>query len=824
MSLTNVKASKNYTYYSKKVWTSYQNLIDVYSDNIELGFTNSQNIYTQVIALENENYLTRKNSDILTGNDSLKVVETESFNQIYLGLKFSERIKIGNIKLNLTSQDKNGQSILKTIYSGEVYYKNGKLNLSKAKKLMTTYKNGEIILNLANVECDQLSIVFDNKIGNTYQLSYFQVMDYQKLEHSYWTSDYIENTDTKTIAINEGTGNYLPDGTSNTFYQGFATTFSPNVKAIMDYSPKYAKSYFVAYDLKVDGINPKTPVDVLSPLLDNRISGWEGSGNVFFSLTKDSKYLMTNDRAGHRYLAYKTHWNYDSNDSFASSNSCYYLTNSYKKPCYEHEGHVYGSGNVYDIMKFEYVNLFYKDEIIIDKVDYFLCDIDREKCNKIGQGKDEVKKIELHDSGRFKIKSVIYDAMGNHKDIFSRIFLIDNIPPVINYNYTLNKRNLAFKINVNDNLSKVEKIRYQVSSDKGQSYGEYSEYLYTDELELNFNQSGDYCINVEATDYAGNISTSKSQVKTLDLAELDIAYAYGHVYDLEKDSYLFFQLTTDSKYKEDYLVELLKDGKSIYLEKGIFESKKLFKIKYPANKVKTNLEIIVSNGNDKSKVSITTYEKSRKHFETSLKTINYKEKVVSLVNKKGKQEDYYEYLTYQILQENKKVKAGQGIELKVVPTINNTCYEVLSGTCVFNSEIIGEIKMNFSEGELTKNRNTKLVNNEFVLDNVWLDENSGLVTDYGKGLAGGRKWYTSLNSKNGNYDYEIIGEKLGVNECSFKYLGNYQIEGDIYQGFISRFVDINNPFPNNKSRLWKSEEIFKNLKGKLVKIFNIEAK
>ena len=841
-----VKAECRYlNYYGYYEYVLKDNFIDNQGENSILGFANSENIYYTINGLGNYNNPHAISTKTLT-QGSYTTKELSEKDPVYFEIKFFETIKIKELEFEIIVA--NNSSIKKYIYV------NADLNNSVDNQIINIKKTGTLIevvdtndrvkVDLNNLEVNNLFIVFDNRIDNVYTLNYFQINEYSKKAQVGWTQTYQANTNIKQVYLCENTGEYLPNGTDGKWYQSYVTSFSPTVKIANDFIPKLSSYKVVAYDVRNDGhdilANSSPKVIQYKLDYDQMITAWENLGDthnpVWYSKTENSDYIKISDTSGFRYVITPIYWDNKQANSISELHNgwCKIFTgNVYSNDCYKHLNHSTNSyQNRFDIGIKTYTNVIDRDKQKISKVDYYLCN-NYDECEYLKTTKDETSSIELKQSGRYYLMADVFDLYDNHNTKKSEYFLIDNLKPIVNFNYETTKEYVTIAWDLEDTLSGINKFRYQISNDGGVTYGEFSDWIEQNKYQQTFYNNGDYTIKIEAIDNAANSIIVNSEIIPLKKANLQVNTIYGFVYDIKQPASLHFNIKCQNCQQQPIKIEVFQDGKIISDWDDVIDENQNYVINYIGSAVKSNFMINASLIDETSKttsLSITTYEQSNNVYQSSEPFLNVSEIVCSMVNEDNQQTNYYEYLTYEVVNLTSDLKVGEGIETKVNENYYNSCASVVDFVCQTSTESNAEFSSVFidapanlqnkylSDGKYVVS--LKYVDSQYQLPLMYADKQKGTIYDQKIDtdlIEAGRKWYTNLNSKIGTYTYQIIGEHIGLNNIQLLFDGKYNLTDTLTSDLKTRFVDANNPFPNGVSSIWDIQ-YFENLKKQAVKM------
>jgi hypothetical protein len=837
-------ACRSVNYYSVENYVKHYNLIDVNNNEGSMGFFNSENLFVKINALGNYDNPNSISTKIMTSlSESITVKEKHINDPVYMYIEFDEKILINEIEMDIDAINTNtGKAVKKSIYLDG--YKSRDVEGSSVltshheNAFIVTDSNDTLNLSINNQEIKSILIEFEYNKYNEYCLNLFNISEYSKMEHVGWSHNYIEGTNVKKMVICEGTGNYIPDGTDGKWYQSYTASFSPSIDIVSDYIPKRTSYYAVAYDSQHNGsLNyGATPTSIKSLFNDySKIKAWSSEGNlpfkIFTSTADESNYIMTSKNDGYRYQVRPYYWDGNNKDyvHHITSSYCKEFTHQNITTCYKHYGHTKNAKtNYFDVYIEKYNNITPLEFQKIDNVKYYLCE-KNSSCKFLKQTNDKITNINLETSGVYTINSVITDLYGNVNNKFSKEFYIDNDFPIVDYKVELDKY-LNLKIKVIDELSGVKKYNYQVSKDGGLTYSDKSNWLYSENLELNYYSSGNYKFKVEVIDNADNSKIYYSNSYKLVVSDYVVSNAYGFSYDKNQESYLYYKIKCEGCVEEEDL-ELKVYQNNILIDSKIVsvQDYKDTSVKYLSNdnKIDFRIEITSKDTNTfNNLLKITIYSKTEKEIKSDQQLIKFKEIVCSMVNDNLEQVDYYENSSFQIVQDKSEYMAGEGIDVKVVVDYNNSCNTVSEYKCIQSKLLNADLIILFDEGldslnnyyldngkyKIEMNKN----NNVYLLDRMYVDKKSADVYNIKKNnelLDGGYKWYTKFNSELKNYNYQIDGINIGYNDCLFKYFGEYSLNKNYVEEIKIRFVDLNNPFPNTKSTLWDNESFFNNLKN-----------
>lgn len=849
------------TYYSHKDWVSKQDFIDTSFNAGDSNFIQSDDILVHMNILGTHSHPMMQSSSVVLGTETYEVNgNINPSDYPYFQIDMGKKIKVNQLEFDIRGFNSDGTAKELIVYTNATMeWINGVATITDGEEIYRSMSNKRIILDLEGKEISNLYIIFtDIHSDDRMIFSYFQINKYEVYEHVEWTTEYIANTETRTETICLNSGEYVPNGTQGKWVKSANTIFSPSASIISDYIPELS-SQNASYDY---GRGGNIPAYSLPNVVKNmggyamQIKGWTTESlnngeytNVYKSYGSEGTvwpWIITGQQTGVQYIAYPVYWsqtkglnNYLWADSW-DSGWCQHTTGITKTPCYKYGGHS-GNGrlNSYDVMIQTYKNVVKEADRIVVESNYYLVNTDTKQSTWLKKGAEEIQEFLLNQSGRWQIKAVLKDAVGNTGEKLSDIFLIDNTAPAATFTpYSQedpSTSNLEIIIHPTDGHSGVKQWRYSISSDGGLTFSEYSNYISsTEDYKVILDQSGDYLIKVEVIDNAGNSSISISGHYLVQKSDPEVGKMYSEVFvpnepqELhvllgcnhckvnEKATLQLFCneiLINESEIKigkeQEYVFEYVADNNQAHLLVNLIAE-------YDSNLKNNSLELIVPRISAEKK-------------ETAENQLQFEGTTVSMVQKNDRQMDYKEYLTLSLNQDKQRYFAGEGIDVSVDIQYVNECSSVENFACKSSNELIFDKQyVLFDQGarpakdEFIFEDKYKVplsyVNTRFFLPNFFAGKQSGIiVTDPSMiendvVIDAGRKWYTDIRSELKEYPYEIRGINSAVNQFNWKFRGNYTVDSLLKDQYRIRFVDPENAFPNGESKAWEGlESWFNNL-------------
>lgn len=845
------------TYYSRKDWISKHDFIDTFFETGDSNFIQSDDILVRMNILGTHSYPLLQGSNVVTGSDSFEVNgKVNPSDYPYFCIDVGKEIKVDQVEFDLRGYNADGSAKELVVYANAVMdWVNGKATIIEGEEIYRSPSNKRITLDLQNKLISNLYIIFtDIHPDDRMIFSYFQINRYQVYEHVEWTLEFIANTETRTETICLDSGEFLPNGTQGKWQQSANTTFSPSSSLITDYVPVLT-SQNASYDYGRGGNIPAyTLPNVVQEMggYAKEIKGWTteslNSGEYTKKYTSygldgtDWPWIMTGQQTGIQYIAYPVYWsqtkglsNYLWADSW-DSGWCQHTTGSTKTPCYKYGGHSSNSRlNSYDVMVQNYNNIVKESDRVIVESNYYLINADTKQSTWLKKGAEEIQDFLLNQSGRWQIKVVLKDAVGNTGEKLSDIFLIDNTAPVATFTpYSQDEpttENLEVIIRPSDGHSGVKQWRYSVSSDGGLTFNSYSDFISgSADYKVILNQSGDFLIKAEVIDNAGNSSISISGHYLVQKSDPEVGRMYTAVFIPNEPQELHIQLAcTNCKVDQKATLQVFCDGTLIH--EDIVEVGKEHEAVYEYSSTNNQAHLLVNLATDQdsnlnnNRLELMVPKISAEKKETSENQLQFEGVTVSMVQQNDFQKDYKEYLTLSLNQDKQNYFAGEGIEMSVDIQYINECATVVDFACKSDSVLsFDKQTVLFDQGaspaknhfEVDEGYRVPLSykGTQFVLPNFFAGKHTGnIVIDPDdikdeEIIDAGRKWYTDIRSEKKEYFYNASGNNTAVNRFNWSFDGHYTIDADLNNQYRLRFVDPANAFPNGKSQAWKNMELW----------------
>lgn len=188
---------------------------------------------------------------------------------------------------------------------------------------------------------------------------------------------------------------------------------------------------------------------------------------------------------------------------------------------------------------------------------------------------------------------------------------------------------------------------------------------------------------------------------------------------------------------------------------------------------------------------------------------------------------YYETVTITSANKNPTVKAGEGFENDIIINYSTTGDD---GTSINCSDISSNSSFNEKDetldyeqqpdGSYLVNQNRTCSNSTSVkvtLPKVILNKKTGEIYKSGSvpsgvtTVDGGNKWYTALDSPNGNYNFSTTINNVGVNKMTFVVENTYNVNGSVIGNEDSKYKVIRVTNPSNPSFTWHKTYSMKDL-------------
>lgn len=840
------------TYYSKKEWVSHYNLIDGTWDSGMNNFMTSSDVLVHANTFGVFSYPWMASSDTFYGHNPIEVASSRNERDPnYFSIQFGKEIKIEEIEYELSAYNAITMKPIeyKVYLNAGMKWVDGYATITGGELILSSDAKERTKLNLEGKTVSSILIGFDEYTeDNRYLFNYFQVNSYKMYEHTEWTRDYIEDTETKDAIICNGRGNYTPDGNGN-WEKKSSTIFSPSVNIVSNYVP-IVSSQNVSYDFCRGNYigaysQPNCIIGMDTP--SRSIRGWIESGSRPWSKwysygTGGSAfpYISTSVSTGVQYDVTPVYWNQNREGTWINgvisydSGWCNHTTGSSRTPCYKHTGHSGNSRlNSYDVTVKAYRNVVDPSFRAISKTEYYLVNEDTRKETYLFDAKEEVQSFDFVETGRWRIKAVVTDFAGLQGSKSSNIFYIDNLAPYVKFEPSEDTRveneGIEVVFNVEDNHSGIKQWRYAISKDGGVTWGNYSNFMSLQSYKLSLLDSGDYQIKVHALDKAGNESVTLSPIYSISRGRASLGKMYTTVYEMGKENLLHLKIEhSDLSPSATATLKILLDDVEIANKNLYLTNSDEVIIPYTSNQPMSKIKAILLSESgvqiDNSALELNINAKSFEHKETEEKELHFEASTVFMIEQSLDQQRYNEELTLYLRQDKDVYFAGEGIDMKVEANYYNAC------GVIENWECNGSSKLSFGTASAIFEDGAEVVSDIFKKDGAYeipieYDEPFILLPDFvvskyeGKiylsendvprddeAIDAGRKWYTNKEAEEKVYKYDVRSIDLAVNQFSWLFKSKYEIHGDISDQFRMRFVDTMNPFPNINSYFWRESK------------------
>ena len=430
----------------------------------------------------------------------------------------------------------------------------------------------------------------------------------------------------------------------------------------------------------------------------------------------------------------------------------------------------------------------------------------------------------ISEEGHNIVLAHVLDNVLNETIKSSVTYKIDKTPPVVEYEF-----NKKLKIEVYDELSKLNYFQYAISLDGGISYSSYSNKYTQNSIEIELEKDAAVRVKVRAYDNANNEFIKESDLYETYKSKASINKLFSYSYEKNIDNQLLVQLNCHScRSKEERIIKLYSDNilvesKTIKIEPNL----NTINLTYNTSNDFTNLKIEVYKvdkleGNSILKV----YAKTNRYIQ-SYDNVEFNEIVASYIEDGKVQDNYHESLTISPNPLDDSYYQGQGINVNAKINYTNECDRFNNFICERSNKLNNlNIYAIFDNGT-TPIRDHYLDNNKYyvnmikdndrlVLPVVYVDKYTGEVyKDYQEHLIyGNNRWYLDKDLSLGTYDLCIQSKNIGYNNLSFDILLKYQVNDTLSNQYNIRFINPNNPYLDNNS-IWKKDdyhEILKNIK------------
>lgn len=830
-------------FYSSKEWIPHQNLFDGMFNKEDSHFINSQGIVVKQNVLGTVETLNRVDSAVFTPETSysLTVGKNEQFPRL-VSIGFGKVIKVGKIQFQIDAiNTKTKRAVSKKIYiNADPKYQQGAMIYNKNQLIQSTNKNGLITLDLKNQIVGSIEIIFELENDEIeYTMNSFQILDYQTFEHTGWVSDRIEGADTKEILICANQGEFKPNGTNSKWVQQATTLFSPSSKVISSYRP-LIETRDVTYDIgKTDHIQPYSVPNIRNWMggYTQQISHWKkrvvNSKAIYTSIGPSGQtfpFIETSVNRGVIYVARPYFWSSSRQTSYYDKSFdpywCNDVTGTMRTPCYKRGGHTSNARlNLYDVEVISYRNVVNPSLRAVKSSVYTLINERTKKRVHLDRGGDEIKTLKLLHSGVWRIECEITDFANNKGIKNSSLFYIDNQKPtayITPLSATMTKP-FAIRIIPYDELSRVKKWSYSLSSNGGNTFDIHSGILKSTREFLQIRKSGLYVLKVYVEDNAGNTNIVISNPLVVEIDQAVIEQVLVPTYDVDQLNKIYVKVKCDSCEITPQVLKINVDDQDSIDTEITQQTKEIILDYIPRQSIQSKITVQLGS----EKLELVSYEKSREFKETSENQLEFSGVVVSGIKANGQQHNFVETLSIQYQQDQEQYFSGQGIESRLPFTYTNECVRIENFACVVGDEAYlkgGEVKILYQDSaediknEFVSNDGYLIhldydqMNKAFVLPEFYLDRKSGKVhsKQVDESIAGGRKWYTHPLAKLQEYPIVVTGNQFGVNEFSWRSHHRYSLYAHYYDTYQLRFVERKNPFPNRESALWDQNKAWFN--------------
>ena len=826
------------TYYSKKEWVEYSDLIDTRFSINDNGFLNKNDILVKYNILGNWSYPKLASYDSFMGLDKVVKEATSKSDPNYFSISFDEEVYVENIsfKINAFNDDK---SISKSVYTNSSVKWNNELGIASrvGGNYITTTNDTDTVNITINDYVENIHIFFDDyKDENIYEFEGFQINNYKVYQHVEWVLDYIEDTETSTTTICSGTGKFTPNGNKDWEYYS-NTSFSPSIEAI-NYTPVLKDSGMWGYDVgRGNYISAYSEPWIIRNWIGGlswQIAGWSGRWSSYGSGGSSYPYIVNDSNAntGIIYSASPVYWSQSNYGGYYSKSNdsgwCNHTTGSSRTPCYKYGGHSSNSRlNSYDVSIKTYTNIIPPELRVIKHIDYYLIDQYGNESH-ILRSDDSVFTHNFNKTGTWQIKAVITDMANKTGTVTSDKFYIDRDSPYVVfsgldsdviYNQTQN-----LIINPKDNHSGVDRYRYYISNDDGQTWSKPSKWLETNSYAIQLNATGKWKVKVEVEDKVGNKSINYSDRYNIVLAEATVSNLFVPAYEKGIEQTLLASIECiDCVGSEVVEYKVLVDG-NVILDDVSVNDKIDLQVDFTSIEETINVDVITSiKGIDKeNKLSLTAHSISNEYKTTTTNQLVFDGATMYSATKDGNN-IYYENLTLN-LNHKDEYYAGEGIEAYIDISYFNECESVENYRCIRGDDLsVNKSLFIFEDGaedvkyDYYSNGNYQVeainANKKIYLPQMYVALEDGKVYDHIPSveyLDGYNRWYTNQRAELKDYFIKAKGI-VGINKFRYNFDSLYTINESLSDQYRTRFVDLDNPFPNQESHLWKDSNWFETI-------------
>ena len=374
---------------------------------------------------------------------------------------------------------------------------------------------------------------------------------------------------------------------------------------------------------------------------------------------------------------------------------------------------------------------------------------------------------------------------------------------------------IAVLITPQDDLSGVKRWRYRLTYDEGQSYIKTSSWFDHDTPQtIELTMAGKCKIVVELVDRAGNEGTSISGYFQLNEGDSAAGQLFVPAAHPDETEYAMLHALCDgcNPQKQQTVTVWLQD-EVIFEQQLPALPEQTIRIPFTLNdetaimRARVDYELDKDPDDNELRVNIGTI--SRQFQQTGEEQLEFNGAVMFTINQKEEQKNYAETLTLISPLPQSDYFAGEGIEAGIQYHYVNECAAVVNWACKADTTLINaKAKAIFDQGaEPVREKYAVGAHYEIpferqgdslVLPKMWASQYEGWINDEpvfekldadDQILEAGRRWYTDPLKEPDDLFYTLQGEKMAVNEFSFKMLRTAVIDSWMKDQYRIKFAN-----------------------------------
>jgi hypothetical protein len=452
----------------------------------------------------------------------------------------------------------------------------------------------------------------------------------------------------------------------------------------------------------------------------------------------------------------------------------------------------------------------------------------------------DYKSIILNETAAYKIKTEVYDNVGNQTLIESDVKKVDVDKPYVIFSPGDEDLNIhapaTININPEDDDSGIQTWRYSISNDDGVNYDKISDwYLDGQSNNVLLCDKGINIIKVELIDNAGNSKVIYSNRYYINEATIKIQNMITNTYEIGNVEKVYTQINfIECSSNDNINIKFFVNNKIVKEINKKYDGTLDYVFDYiPDANILSTLKIIgtVNPGVNEviNTMELIAYEKTKEIKESNLDTISF-EAITASSNSYEEGIAYYkEYFTVSAVNEKNEYYSGQPLEEQVNVNYFNECEKIINYACDIGNDLYSSLSYAIYNDGASPVKNSYQIsggykvpmeydqnNNNYLLPIFFADKYTGYIyTESNKKLIesdriieAGNKWYTNPFQEIGNYNYSYNSEESGINKFKWKLNRDYKIIGPFTDLYRVRFVEPENPFPNNETEMWKNSKLW----------------